>query len=119
MYKSLKFENGDLVFSNLGKLEWVEDIDSIRQTIFFKLNIIKGELLYNDEYGIVDISKIKNLSKYYNDISNNIKDALIDNEKIIDVNILNMVNSNTRGNIDVELEIILTDDTRLNIAYTI
>lgn len=121
MYRTLKLVDGDISFGNLGKLEWIEDIDSLKQTIYIKLNTLKNELFYNENFGIEDLTTLKNLPNYYDFIGYSIQEALIDYEKIVDVNIINIINTSTSGisKVDIEIEVILSDDTKLYIAYSI
>lgn len=50
--KNIKIsKNGDIVFDSLGKLQWVEDIELIIQSLNLRLKTQLGELFYNEEYG--------------------------------------------------------------------
>lgn len=112
MYDSFKIVNGDLTFNSLGQLDFISGEAAIIQLIEHKLNTIKGTLFYDENYGIsVDFSKLKKTEKNVSQIQSAINDALSDDSRIASSQILEIKQE------EIKLQIILSDDTILNITF--
>lgn len=103
--------NGDIQFDNLGKLVFVDFEKRIIQTIRMKLLTIKGELFYDETYGIKIFNKIK-INKEYLEAA--IRDAIVDGKEIVDVKMLDYKKNEANPNAyDIQLQIYLYNGTTL------
>ena len=82
--RSLKIDNGDIVFDSLGKAIFVTDIELIKQSLNLRLNTAKTELFYEDEYGH-PILKGKQTEE---SILNYLKDTLMQDERVREIEII-------------------------------
>lgn len=98
-------EQGDIFFDNLGKLAFIDFETKIIQTIKMKLSTLRGELFYDDKYGIKLFNKVK-INKEYLEAA--IRDAIVDGRDIIDARMITYKRNATNYNAyDVTLEIYL------------
>lgn len=112
---SLKLdESGDISFDSLGKLEVISDEDALRQSFFLRLQTLKGELFYNDEYGHPKLKGKQNESS----ISDYLKDALLDDERISDVVIISFVITSF-GKYKVDAEIYLNNGEFIDFDFLV
>jgi hypothetical protein len=117
MYYDLKISNKDLVFDDLGKLVLVSNKDSIKQSLMDRLNTLKGQLFYDYSYGMdYGIEKLKVLDKYTNDIQVLVTDCLTQDYRVLKANIINVYRTDF-AEISVDIEVILTNQTIINITY--
>lgn len=98
-------DQGDIFFDNLGKLAFIDFETKIIQTIKMKLSTLRGELFYDDKYGIKLFNKVK-INKEYLEAA--IRDAIVDGKDIIDARMTSYKRNATNYNAyDVTLEIYL------------
>lgn len=98
-------DQGDIFFDNLGKLAFIDFETKIIQTIKMKLSTLRGELFYDDKYGIKLFNKVK-INKEYLEAA--IRDAIVDGKDIIDARMITYKRNATNYNAyDVTLEIYL------------
>lgn len=104
-------EQGDIFFDNLGKLAFIDFETKIIQTIKMKLSTLRGELFYDDKYGIKLFNKVK-INKEYLEAA--IRDAIVDGKDIIDARMITYKRNATNYNAyDVTLEIYLFNGSTL------
>jgi hypothetical protein len=113
--KSLKLdENGDISFNSFGRLNFVSDTDLLIQSLQLRLKTIKGELFYNEEYGLEKF-KGKINEEILLDILN---DVLLQDEKVSSVE-LTSYNITEVGKISADILITLNTDESLDFNITI
>jgi hypothetical protein len=108
--RSLKLdESGDIIFSSLGKLSMVTDMELLIQSFQLKFKTKKGELFYNDEYGFEKI-KGKITKEILLDALN---DTFLQDERILEIEIINFNIINT-GEISTDIFIKLNTNEILD-----
>lgn len=108
--KSIKFINGDLSFNYLGKLEFVEDDEQLIQTIGLLFKTEKGDIFYNDEYGVEKIrGKITEES-----VTEYISKGLENESRIADFNIISFEKKRD-GVANIHIEFIKADNETLEL----
>lgn len=119
MYKTLKLTpDGDISIDSLGRFVFIEDEESIIQTINIRLNTVKGELFYNLEYGVEKMVGFKAKDKYIELMQQNIENALVDGEKIISV-FVNDIKRVKNGEYLIDLQITAENNEEIELAYNI
>ena len=107
---------GDIFFDNLGKLAFIDFETKIIQTIRMKLSTLRGELFYDENYGIKLFNKVK-INKEYLEAA--IRDAIVDGKDIIDVRMMSYKRNDANHNAyDVTLEIYLFNGNTLRTIPT-
>lgn len=105
-------ENGDIIFNSLGKIELLYDRDALVQSFLLKLKTKKGELFYNEDYGY-PILKGK---QDENSILDYLKDTLLDDERINDIEIVSFIKTDF-GKYKVDIEIQLENGEILDFNF--
>jgi hypothetical protein len=112
---SIKLDNnGDIVLDSLGKIILIEDMDALAQSLNLRLKTQKGELFYNEDYGhpkFIGKQNEKTILDY-------LKDALMDDERIIDVEIASL-SKDSFGRYKVDAEIKLNNYEVLDLDFTL
>jgi hypothetical protein len=126
MFRTLKLKNGDISFDSLGKLNWYEEELSIAQTINIRLMTMYGDLFYSEEFGL-NKDYVKNTIRNVETLTPEIQRALIDNEKIIDAELLDVIiyNSNVKddegnflnGRAVLKIAVTLFDYSTLEVSF--
>lgn len=127
MFRTLKLKDGDISFDSLGKLFWIEDEISIAQSVNIRLQTVLGELFYNIDFGL-DKEYIKNTIRNIEALTPAIQRALIDNEKIIDARIVDVIiyNNSTfkdefgnsqNGKAIIKIAVTLFDQSQLEVDF--
>lgn len=115
----LKIENGDLVFDNLGSLAYVKDEDEIIQSIKIRLNTVKGDLFYNEEYGLSpEYKRLKMKFNTLQELRAIIEDCLLDDERIAEVVTVDFIKTEYTKTL-LEIVVLLTDNTLLEIQHAV
>lgn len=113
--KSLKIDDsGDIVFNSLGKLDFVSDLDMLKQSINLRIQTEKNELFYNESYGR---PKLKGkLTK--DNILSFLNYTLLDEPRILSIELLSYTLS-TGGRIDASVLIRLNTNEILDFNFLI
>lgn len=95
IFKTLALRKGDITFDNHGKLKWFTSENSIAQTVNLRLGTMLGDLFYDESYGFKK-ENVKNTVKNIKTMAPEIRLALIDEEKIVDADLVDVIiyNSN-------------------------
>lgn len=108
-------EDGDILFNKVGRLEWIiDDNEKLLQSIRLRLDTLKGELYYEDEYGhplLKGKVNKESLNEYF-------EDTLLGDERIIAVDVIEFKDISTekaKGIYQVSLEIFLNDGETIEI----
>lgn len=113
--ETIKLKNGDLFFDSLGKLKLITREEKIIQSVRLIIQTVKGELFYNDEYGL-DLYSIRKLDKEV--LEALLKDAIVDDEVIIDLRLINFTIDEERpGVINTEMELYLMDGEIITVQF--
>jgi hypothetical protein len=110
--KSLKIENGDIVFNSIGRLDFVEENEFIIQSLNLRFKTLKEELFYNEEYGRPIFT-----GKYTQEnILAFVQDALMDDERIASIEVTDFkINA---GRLDINIKLYLATDEVIDLNIT-
>lgn len=116
LFSTLKLNNGDISFDGLGRLQWAVNGESIAQTVNIRLKTKFGELFYDEGFGL-NIQAIKNTLKNTKLLESEIRYALVDDEKISDVELIDVIL--LRDNAILKIAVRLYDQSVVNVDFNI
>lgn len=90
MFSTLRLRNGDIDFDNLGKLYFITNEESVAQSINIRLMTELGDLFYDELFGL-EKRWVKNTLPNVMTLESEIRKALIDDEKIIDAQLIDVI----------------------------
>lgn len=119
----IKIENGDLVINSSGDFDYVDGLDCVSQAITNKLYTEKGELLYNDIYGLA-MSKfigLKNTPKQQEYMKLQIQECLRQDPRIETIDYIRLFPRNDNPyviDINIQCKPILSENRiNINLVY--
>lgn len=117
MFKTLQLKDGDIQFNSFGELVLINNHDSIRQSIFKRLDTVRGNLFYNLDYGLgLELGRLKQLESNIAEIQYEIEQEILKDERIESATIYDL-SRNGKDGFDLNMRILLTDGTTLDINY--
>ena len=107
--KTFKINNDDLVFDEFGNLEMINNYDEITQSIQRILSTNKSEWFLNTEFGL-EYDQIKGKGKLTENIELAIMEAIYQDDRISEVNILEVKRNDADRTVLIKFNITVNDE---------